>query len=51
MTVNKVMLLGNLGKDPELKQMKNGGDAYLLISIATSETRKTTKLNLQEPGE
>lgn len=40
MTVNKVILLGNLGRDPELKQMKNGGDAYLAISIATSESRK-----------
>lgn len=50
MTVNKVMLLGNLGSDPELRY-SNNGDAILNISIATSETRKTTKLNLQEPGE
>lgn len=38
MTVNKVILVGNLGKDPELKH--GSSDAILNISVATSETRK-----------
>ena len=36
--VNKVIILGNLGKDPEVRFMPNGGVANL--TIATSETWK-----------
>lgn len=36
-SVNKVMLIGNLGKDPEVKTMQNGGKVCNL-SIATSES-------------
>jgi single-strand DNA-binding protein len=35
--LNKVMLLGNLGQDPELK-MITGGQAVLNIRLATTET-------------
>ncbi len=35
--LNKVMLLGNLGADPELK-MTQGGQAVLKLRIATTET-------------
>jgi single-strand DNA-binding protein len=35
--LNKVLLLGNIGKDPELR-MTNGGTAVLRLSLATSET-------------
>lgn len=35
--LNKVMLLGNLGADPELR-MTSGGQAVLKLRIATSET-------------
>lgn len=35
--VNKVILVGNLGQDPELKYMPSGG-AVCNISIATSES-------------
>ncbi len=35
--INKVILVGNLGQDPEVKYMPNG-DAVVNISIATSET-------------
>jgi single-strand DNA-binding protein len=35
--VNKVILIGNLGKDPELKSFPNG-DAYCNITLATSES-------------
>ena len=37
--VNKVIVLGNLGKDPEVKFMPNGG-AVANLTIATSETWK-----------
>ena len=36
-SVNKVILIGNLGKDPEVRSMQNGGKVVNL-SIATSET-------------
>lgn len=38
-SVNKVILIGTLGKDPEMKYMPNG-DAVCNISLATSETWK-----------
>lgn len=38
-SVNKVMLIGNLGRDPEVKTMQNGSKVCNL-SIATSETWK-----------
>jgi single-strand DNA-binding protein len=37
--VNKVILLGNLGRDPEVRFMPNGG-AVANLAIATSETWK-----------
>jgi single-strand DNA-binding protein len=37
--VNKVILIGNLGADPEVRYMTNGG-AVANISLATSETWK-----------
>jgi single-strand DNA-binding protein len=38
-SVNRVILLGNLGKDPEVRSMQNGGKVANL-SLATSETWK-----------
>lgn len=38
-SVNKVMLIGNLGRDPEIKTMQNGGKVCNL-SVATSESWK-----------
>jgi single-strand DNA-binding protein len=35
--VNKVILVGNLGKDPEVRRM-NSGDSVVSFSIATSES-------------
>ncbi len=35
-SVNKVILIGNLGKDPEARSMNNGGEV-VSFSIATSE--------------
>ena len=37
--VNKVILIGNLGQDPEVKYMPNGG-AVANITVATSESWK-----------
>lgn len=38
-SVNKVIIIGNLGQDPELRRLPNG-DAVATISIATTETWK-----------
>ena len=38
-SVNKVILVGNLGKDPEVRTFQNGGKVCN-FSIATSETWK-----------
>ena len=37
--VNKVIILGNLGKDPEVKSLE-GGQKVAKFSVATSETYK-----------
>ncbi|WP_455217809.1 single-stranded DNA-binding protein [Kaarinaea lacus] len=37
--INKVILIGNLGQDPEVKYMPNGG-AVANITVATSESWK-----------
>lgn len=39
MSVNKVIIVGNLGKDPESRSFQNGGKVVSL-SVATSETWK-----------
>ena len=36
-SVNKVILVGNLGKDPEVRRMQNG-NPVVNLSVATSET-------------
>src|ERR1700731_3037513 len=38
-SVNKVILVGNLGKDPEIRSFQNGG-RVASFSIATSESWK-----------
>jgi single-strand DNA-binding protein len=48
--VNRVVLWGNLGKDPELK-MSAGGTAVLKFSVATSERRKDQSGNWGEETE
>lgn len=34
--LNKVMLIGNIGKDPEFRMSMNGGRKYVSFSLATS---------------
>jgi single-strand DNA-binding protein len=38
-SLNKVTLIGNLGKDPEIRSFQNGGRAAS-FSLATSESWK-----------
>jgi single-strand DNA-binding protein len=49
-SVNKVILLGNLGKDPELKSTP-GGMAITTFSLATSSSVKDKDGNWQERTE
>ena len=41
-SINKVILIGNLGKDPEVRHLENGA-AVANFSIATSENYKDRK--------
>ena len=45
--VNKVILIGNLGKDPETRYMPSGG-AVTNITLATSETWKDKQTGEQQ---
>src|ERR1017187_362192 len=49
-SVNKAMIIGHLGKDPETRYMTNG-DAVTSFSIATSETWKDKSGEKQEKTE
>ncbi|WP_456407969.1 single-stranded DNA-binding protein, partial [Thiolapillus sp.] len=45
--INKVILIGNLGKDPETRYMPSGG-AVTNITMATSETWKDKQSGEQQ---
>ncbi|MFA7593113.1 MAG: single-stranded DNA-binding protein [Thiohalobacteraceae bacterium] len=45
--VNKVILVGNLGKDPEVRYMPNGG-AVANVAVATSEQWKDKQTGEQK---
>ncbi len=49
-SVNKVILIGNLGRDPETRYMPDGG-AITNISIATTDTWKDKNGDKQEKTE
>ena len=49
-SVNKVILIGNLGKDPETRYLTNG-DAVTNLTIATTETWKDKNGEKQEKTE
>ena len=49
-SVNKVILLGRLGKDPEIRNFQNGGKV-VNFSVATSERYKDRDGNQQEKTE
>lgn len=50
-SVNKVILIGNLGADPELKYTPSGNKAVCNLRIATSETYKDKSGQRQENTE
>jgi single-strand DNA-binding protein len=43
-SVNKVILIGNLGRDPEVRSMQSGGK-MVNLSVATSETWRDKNTN------
>lgn len=47
MSINKVILLGNLGKEPEIKQFENGKIAS--FTLATTKKGYTTKSGISIP--
>lgn len=49
-SVNKVIIVGNLGKDPEVRNFQNGGKVVNL-RLATSETWKDKQGQKQEKTE
>lgn len=49
-SLNKVLLIGNLGKDPEVRYMPNG-DAVANFSIATTESYKDRNGDKQDKTE
>lgn len=49
-SLNKVILIGNLGRDPETRYLPNG-DAVANISVATTETWKDKNGEKQEKTE
>ena len=50
MSVNKAMLIGNLGADPELKHT-NSGTAVATLSVATTDKRKDQNGDFQDQTE
>ncbi len=49
-SVNRVTLIGNLGKDPEVRYMANG-DAVANVTVATTDTWKDKEGQKQEKTE
>lgn len=49
-SVNKVIILGNIGKDPEMRYLPNG-DAVANITVATTESWKNKDGEKQEKTE
>ena len=49
-SVNKVIIIGNLGRDPEMRYMPSG-DAIANLRIATTDTWKDKEGNKQEATE
>ncbi len=50
-SVNKVILVGNLGRDPETRYTADGGTAICNILVATSRRYKDSQGQLQEETE
>lgn len=39
-SVNKVIIQGNLGSDPEIKKLKSGEGEFAVLSVATNDSYK-----------
>ena len=50
-SINKVILIGNLGRDPETRYTADGGTAICNILMATSRRYKDSQGQLQEETE
>ena len=50
-SVNKVILIGNLGADPELKYLPNGGQAVCELRLATNDSYTDKQGQRQEKTE
>lgn len=50
-SINKVILIGNLGRDPETRYTADGGTAICNILVATSRRYKDSQGQLQEETE
>ena len=48
--INKVILLGNVGRDPEIRSLENGGKVAQ-FSLATNENYKEKDGNWKEQTE
>ena len=49
-SINKAIVIGNLGNDPEIRY-SSGGDAIANMNIATTDSRKDKNGNKQEKTE
>ena len=50
-SINKVILIGNLGRDPETRHTADGSTTICNITLATSRRYKDSQGNLQEETE
>jgi single-strand DNA-binding protein len=48
MSVNKVIVIGNLGRDPEVRTLPNSGKSVANLSVATKQRFKDREGNPQE---
>ena len=50
-SLNKVMLIGRLGKDPDIRQVGENGTTLANLSVATSESKKNNQGDWEEHTE
>jgi single-strand DNA-binding protein len=51
MSINKVIVIGNLGRDPEVRTLPNSGKSVANLSVATKQRLKDREGNPQERTE
>ena len=50
-SINKVILIGNLGRDPEIRYTADGNTAICTVTLATSRRYNDSQRQLQEAPE